>query len=87
VKEQDMTEYMMIKVGDADRSWTPMSLKERKDGYAEHARCGEEPARRGHKVTGGAELHQGSEARSIRRAAVGDGIEVRRTVDASERPS
>jgi hypothetical protein len=120
-----MTEYMVIIVGDADRWWTSMSLKERKDGYAEYARFGEELARRGHKVTGGAELHQTSEAKSIRPggsvvtdgpfaetaeqvggfylvesdgledlldcckiiAAVGDGIEVRRTVDPAERPS
>ncbi len=27
-----MTEYMVIIVGDADRWWTSMSLKERKDG-------------------------------------------------------
>lgn len=120
-----MTEYMVIIVGDADRWWSSMSLKERKDGYAEYARFGEELARRGHKVTGGAELHQTSEARSIRPgssvvtdgpfaetaeqvggfylvetddledlldcckiiAAVGDGIEVRRTVDPAERPA
>ena len=120
-----MTEYMVIIVGDADRWWTSMSLKERKDGYAEYARFGEELARRGHKVTGGAELHQSSEAKSIRDgstvvtdgpftetaeqvggfcqvetddlddlldcckiiAAVGDGIEVRRTVDPAKRPS
>ncbi|MGI8613601.1 MAG: YciI family protein [Nocardioidaceae bacterium] len=120
-----MTQYMVIIVGDADRWWTSMSLKERKDGYAGYARFGEELARRGHKVTGGAELHQTSEAKSIRPgsaavtdgpftetaeqvggfylvetdeledlldccktiAAVGDGIEVRRTVDPAERPS
>ena len=121
-----MTEYKVLIVGDADRWWTSMSLlKERKDGYAEYARFGEELARRGHKVTGGAKLHQTSEAKSIRPcssvvtdgpftetaeqvggfylvetddredlldcrkiiAAVGDGIEVRRTVDPAERPS
>jgi len=120
-----MTEYVVLVIGDADRWWTSMSLKERQDGYAEYVRFGEELARRGHKVTGGAELHQTSEARSIRPgsfvvtdgpftetaehvggfylvetddlenlldccqiiAAVGDGIEVRRTVDPAERPS
>lgn len=120
-----MSEYMVLIVADADRWWTSMSLKERKDGYAEYARFGEELTRRGHKVTGGAELHQNSEAKSIRPgsavvtdgpstetaeqvggfylvetddlddlldcckiiAAVGDGIEVRRTVDPAERPS
>jgi hypothetical protein len=125
MKEHDMTEYVVLIVGDADRWWTSMSLKERKDGYAEYARFGEELARRGHKVTGGAELHQSFEAKSIRPgssvvtdgpftetteqvggfylvetddledlldcckiiAAVGDGVEVRRSVDPAERPS
>lgn len=120
-----MTEYVVLIVGDADRWWTSMSLKERQDGYAEYTRFGEELARRGHRVTGGAELHQSSEARSIQPggsavtdgpftetaeqvggfyvvetddlddlldcctiiAAVGDGIEVRRTVEPAERPS
>lgn len=61
-----MTEYVVLIVGDADRWWTSMSLKERQDGYAEYTRFSDELARRGHKVTGGAELHQSSEARSIR---------------------
>ena len=120
-----MTEYAVLIIGDADRWWTSMSLKERKDGYAEYARFGEELARRGHKVTGGAELHRSADARSIRPGssaitdgpftetaeqiggfylvesddlddlldccriitAVGDGIEVRRTVEPGERPS
>lgn len=120
-----MTEYVVLIVGDADRWWTSMSLKEREDGYAEYTRFGQELARRGHRVTGGAELHQSSEARSIRPGstvvtdgpfaetaeqvggfyvvetddlddllectkiitAVGDGIEVRRSVAAAERPS
>ncbi len=118
-----MTEYTVIIVGEADRWWTSMSLKERTDGYAEYARFGEGLVRRGHKVTGGAELHQSSEAKSTRPgssvvtdgpfteaaeqvggfylvetddrqdlldcckiiAAVGDGIEVRRTLDPAER--
>lgn len=60
-----MTEYMVMIVGDADRWWTSMSLKERKDGYAEYARFNEELTKRGHKITGGAELHQSSTAKSI----------------------
>ena len=64
-----MTEYMVIIVGDADRWWTSMSIQERKDGYAEYARFGKELASRGHKVIGGAELHQSSEAKSIRPGA------------------
>lgn len=120
-----MAEYVVLIIGDADRWWASMSLKERKDGYAEYTRFAEEMVRRGHKVTGGAELHQSAEAKSIRPghsavtdgpfaetaehvggfyvvesddlddlldcckiiAAVGDGIEVRRTVDPAERPS
>ena len=60
-----MTEYTVLIVGDADRWWTSMSLKERQDGYAEYTRFGEELGKRGHKIVGGAELHQSSEARSI----------------------
>ena len=120
-----MTEYVVLIVGDADRWWTSMSPRERQDGYAEYARFGEELARRGHKVTGGAELHRSSEARSIRPGssaitdgpftetaeqvggfylvetddlddlldccriitALGDGVEVRRTVGPAERPT
>jgi hypothetical protein len=116
---------MVIIVGDADRWWTSMGPKERKDAYAEYARFAEELNRRGLKITGGAELHHTAEARSIRPgtavvtdgpfpetaekgggfylaetddlddlldcckiiAAVGDGIEMRRTVDPAERPS
>jgi hypothetical protein len=59
-----MTEYMVLIVGD-DSWWSSKSLQERKDGYAEYARFGEELGRRGHKVVGGAELHSASEARSI----------------------
>ena len=120
-----MAEYAVLIVGDADRWWTSMSMKERQDGYAEYTRFAEELGRRGHKITGGADLHQSSDAKSIRPgsttvtdgpftetaeqvggfylvetddlddlldcckiiAAVGDGIEVRRTVDRAERPS
>ncbi len=120
-----MTEYAVLIVGDADRWWTSMSMKERKDAYAEYTRFSEELGRRGHKITGGAELHQSAEARSIRPGsttvtdgpftesaeqvggfylvetddlddlldcctiitAVGDGIEVRRTVAPAERPA
>ncbi|MGZ4501295.1 MAG: hypothetical protein ACXVXD_12765 [Nocardioidaceae bacterium] len=42
-----MTEYVVLIVGDADRWWTSMTLKERQDGYAEYTRFGEELARRG----------------------------------------
>jgi hypothetical protein len=118
-----MTEYVVLIVGGADRWWTTLDAEKRAAGYAEYTRFGEELARRGHRVTGGAELHATSEARRIPPgggavtdgpfaevseqvggfyqvesddlddlldccqiiAAVGDGIEVRRTVTPEER--
>lgn len=118
-----MTEYMVVILGDADRWWSTMSLQEREDGYAEYTRFGEELARRGHRVTGGAELHPTTEARTVQPggqtvtdgpfsetaeqvggfylvetdnvadlaecckiiAALGDGVEIRRTVRAEDR--
>lgn len=118
-----MTEYMVVILGDADRWWSTMSLQEREDGYAEYTRFGEELARRGHRVTGGAELHPTTEARTVQAggqsvtdgpfaeaaeqvggfylvetddvddlaecckiiAALGDGLEIRRTVQPEER--
>ena len=122
---QEREEYVVLIVGDDDRWWTSMSIKERQDAYAEYARFGQELTNRGHTIKGGAELHRRSEAKSIRPgsavvtdgpftetaeqvggfylvetsdlddlldcckiiAAVGDGIEVRRTVDPAERPA
>ena len=60
-----MTEYMVVIVGDANRWWSTMSFQERKDGYAEYTRFGEELTRRGHRITGGAELHSTREARRV----------------------
>ncbi|AXH96723.1 YciI family protein [Ornithinimicrobium avium] len=118
-----MTEYMVVIVGDADRWWSTMSMQERKDGYAEYTRFSEELTRRGHRITGGAELHATTEARTVRPggrsvtdgpfaesaehvggfymvetedpddlaecckiiAALGDGVEIRRTVRPEER--
>jgi hypothetical protein len=65
VKEKTMTEYIVLIVGDADRWWTSMSMKERKDAYAEYTRFGQQLAERGHKVTGGAELKASTEARTV----------------------
>ena len=66
-----MTEYVVLIVGDADRWWTTMDAEQRAAGYAEYTRFGEELARRGHTVTGGAELHATSEAKRI---APGGGV-------------
>ena len=60
-----MPEYVVLIVGDADRWWTTMDAAQRTAGYAEYTRFGEELERRGHTVTGGAELHASSEARRI----------------------
>lgn len=60
-----MTEYMIVLVGDADRWWTTMTAEERKHGYAEYGRFAKELTGRGHKITGGAELHATTEAKSI----------------------
>lgn len=118
-----MTEYMVVIVGDANRWWSTMSFQERKDGYAEYTRFAEELTRRGHRITGGAELHSTAEARTVQPggesvtdgpfaesaeqvggfymietddlddltecckiiAALGDGVEIRRTVQPEER--
>lgn len=118
-----MTEYMVVIVGDADRWWTAMSQQQRRDGYAEYTRFDAELADRGHRVTGGAELHPTSQARTVQPggrsvtdgpfaesaeqvggfylvetddlddltdccriiAALGDAVEIRRTVTSEER--
>lgn len=60
-----MAEYIVLIVGDADRWWTTMDADQRAAGYAEYSRFDEELTRRGHQVTGGAELHGTREARRI----------------------
>ncbi|AKU18682.1 transcription initiation protein [Luteipulveratus mongoliensis] len=42
-----------------------MNEEQRKAGYAEYNRFGEELTKRGHKITGGAELHRTDEAKRI----------------------
>lgn len=60
-----MAEYVILIVGDAERWWTTMSEEDRKHAYGEYGRFGEELTRRGHRITGGAELHRPSEGRRI----------------------
>lgn len=60
-----MRQYVVLVVGDADRWWTTMTEEQRAAGYAEYERFDAELARRGHQVTGGAELHGSATARSI----------------------
>lgn len=118
-----MTEYLVLIVGDADRWWTTMDAEQRAAGYAEYGRFAAELGRRGHRITGGAELHASTEARRVPPgggpvtdgpfaevaeqvggfyqvetddlddlleccqiiAALGDGVEVRRTVTEADR--
>lgn len=58
-------DYTVLIIGDTDRWWTSMSLKERKDGYAQYARFNQALAEGGHEIIGGGELTRTSEARSI----------------------
>lgn len=59
-----MTEYVILVVGDGQR-WAALTPEDRKHGYAEYGRFGEELTKRGHKITGGAELHLASDAKRI----------------------
>ncbi len=59
-----MTEYVVLLMGDAER-WWDLSEDERRAGYAAHEQFSARLAEGGHRVTGGAELHRASEARTI----------------------
>ncbi|RYG78283.1 transcription initiation protein [Yimella sp. RIT 621] len=60
-----MTEYMVLIVGDADRWWTTMTAEERKHGYEQYSLFSKSLVERGHKITGGAELHASTEAKHL----------------------
>ena len=45
-------DYTVLIIGDTDRWWTSMSLKERKDGYAQYARFNQALAEGGHEIAG-----------------------------------
>lgn len=60
-----MTEYVVLIIGDPDRWWTEMTEEERAAGYAAFERFDAELARRGHSVTGGAELKSAKLARTV----------------------
>ncbi|MCF6377515.1 YciI family protein [Nocardioides KLBMP 9356] len=59
-----MTEYVVLLLGDAER-WWDLSDDERREGYAAHEAFSAQLVERGHTITGGAELHRASEARTI----------------------
>ena len=60
-----MTEYMVLIVGDAGRWWTTMTAEERKHGYEQYSLFSKSLVERGHKITGGAELHASTEAKHL----------------------
>jgi hypothetical protein len=60
-----MTEYVVLIVGDEDRWWTSTTEEERRHAYAEHGRFSEQLVARGHRITGGAELHRRTTARTV----------------------
>jgi hypothetical protein len=59
-----MTDYIVLLFGDTE-AWWDTSEEEKKATYDVHGRFTEELERRGHAITGGAELPRASEARSI----------------------
>ncbi len=59
-----MTEYVVLLMGDAER-WWDLSEDERRAGYAAHDAFTARLSEGGHRITGGAELHRASEARTI----------------------
>ena len=59
-----MTEYVVLLMGDAER-WWDLPEEERRAGYDAHEEFTAQLVQRGHTITGGAELHRASEARTI----------------------
>ena len=60
-----MTEYMVLLIGDTEHWWTEATAEEKERTMAVHDRFSTGMAERGHAITGGAELHRASAARSI----------------------
>lgn len=60
-----MTEYIVLLLGDAERWWTDTTEEQRQEACAAHARFSTALVERGHTITGGAELHRPSEARTV----------------------
>ena len=59
-----MTDYIVLLYGDTE-AWWDTPEEDKKATYDVHGRFTEELARRGHVVTGGAELPRASEAKSL----------------------
>lgn len=61
-----MTRYMVLLPAD-EASWAEATPEERAAGYEVHGKFAALLAERGHEITGGAELHHSSKARTLRR--------------------
>ncbi|WP_406035723.1 YciI family protein [Nocardioides sp. NBC_00163] len=68
-----MTRYMVLLPAN-EASWAESTPEEKAAGYEVHGRFAKLLAERGHKVTGGAELHHSSKAKTLR--TTGDGVAV-----------
>ena len=68
-----MTKYMVLLPAN-EASWAESTPEEKAAGYEVHGRFAKLLAERGHKVTGGAELHHSSKAKTLR--TTGDGVAV-----------
>ncbi|HEY0645167.1 MAG TPA: YciI family protein [Nocardioides sp.] len=60
-----MTDYVVLLIGDNERWWSGITEEERSAAMAAHEKFSAQLAERGHTVTGGAELHRASQARTI----------------------
>jgi hypothetical protein len=58
-----VSDYVVLLVGDAE-AWWDTSEEEKQATYAVHERFTAELGRRGHTITGGAELQRASEERA-----------------------
>ena len=61
----DTTEYVVLLIGDNDRWWNDTTDEERAAATAAHDAFTRRLAEGGHTITGGAELHSASQARTI----------------------
>lgn len=61
-----MPEYLILIIGDDMRYWTESSEAAIAETMAKHEEFGTELAKRGHQITGGAELRPSVEARTLR---------------------
>lgn len=60
-----MTEYVVLLIGDNERWWNDTTEEERVAAMAAHERFTARLEQGGHAVTGGAELHRASLARTV----------------------